>query len=148
MNTEMTERTALHWPAYCMEAAGLGAFMISACAFGVLLEHPTSPLRAAIASDDLRRVLMGAAMGLTAVGLVYSPWGRRSGAHVNPAVTWTFFRLGRVTGRDALAYTVAQFAGGLAGVLLVAALLGPAFLAPPVQGVATVPSAYGVVVAY
>ena len=31
--------------------------------------------------------LMGLAMGLTAMALIYSPWGRRSGAHLNPAGT-------------------------------------------------------------
>ena len=37
-------------------------------------------------------------MGLTAIALIYSPWGQRSGAHFNPAVTLTFFRLRRVAG--------------------------------------------------
>ena len=58
-------------------------------------------------------------MGLTAVGIIYSPWGRQSGAHLNPAVTLTFFRLGKVAGWDAVFYVMAQILGGLAGVLLV-----------------------------
>lgn len=32
-----------HWPEYLIEAAELGFFMISACFFVVLLEHPASP---------------------------------------------------------------------------------------------------------
>jgi aquaporin Z len=91
---------------------------------------------------------MGVAMGLTAIGLVYSPWGRRSGAHINPAVTLTFLRLGRVRGRDAAAYVAAQFAGGLAGALGVAVLLGNAFVAPPVTAVATLPGPAGLGVAF
>jgi len=79
---------------------------------------------------------------------VYSPWGRRSGAHINPAFTATMFRLGRVSGRDALAYAVAQFTGGAAGVFLLAALLGDAFLAPPVAAVATLPGPWGQAVAF
>ena len=39
-------------------------------------------------------------MGLTAIGLIYSPWGQRSGAHFNPPVTLTVLRLGKVTPRD------------------------------------------------
>jgi aquaporin Z len=81
----MNDRTKFHWVEYFMETAGLGAFMISACAFGVLLEHPTSPIRAAIPADGLRRAVMGAAMGLTAIAIVYSPFGKRLGAHFNRA---------------------------------------------------------------
>src|SRR5712691_12940037 len=69
---------ATHWPEYLMEAAGLGIFMLAACAFGVLLEHPMSPVNEMIENPFVRRVLMGIAMGLTAIGIVYSPWGRRS----------------------------------------------------------------------
>jgi len=91
---------------------------------------------------------MGLAMGLTAIALVYSPWGRRSGAHINPAFTLTMFRLGRMRGRDAAAYGLAQFAGGLAGVLLVAAACGSAFSAEPVAAVVTRPGASGNAVAF
>ena len=131
-----------------MEALGLGLFMVSAGGFGTLLEHPGSPVHQAIASALARRALMGLAMGATAIGLVYSPWGRRSGAHINPAFTATMFRLGRVSGRDAVAYALAQFAGGAAGVFLLAALLGEAFLAPPVAAVATLPGPSGIAVAF
>ena len=62
-----------HWPEYLMEAAGLGLFMLSACVFATLLEHPASPVRQAISDPIQRRILMGLAMGLTAVSLVYSP---------------------------------------------------------------------------
>ena len=85
-----------HWPEYLMEAAGLGMFMISACLFGTLLEYPGSPVHNAIADPMLRRVLMGFAMGLTAIGIIYSPWGKQSGAHINPSITMTFFRLGKI----------------------------------------------------
>ena len=70
--------------------------MVSACLFATLLEHPTSPIRQAVADPLLRRIPMGVAMGLTAVAIVYSRWGQRSGAHLNPAVTLTFWRLGKV----------------------------------------------------
>jgi len=46
-----------HWPEASMEALGLGLFMVSAGLFGTLLEAPASPVRAAIASPDVRRAL-------------------------------------------------------------------------------------------
>jgi aquaporin Z len=81
---------------YAIEAALLGLFMIAACGFTVLLEHPASPVRHTLPDPVIRRMLMGLAMGSTAVTLIYSPWGKRSGAHMNPAVTLTFARLGKV----------------------------------------------------
>jgi aquaporin Z len=142
------QTTRVHWPEALMEALGLGLFMVSAGVFGTLLEFPGSPVHQALPSAFGRRALMGVAMGLTAIGLVYSPWGRRSGAHINPAFTLTFLRLGRVRARDAGAYVVAQFAGGLAGALAVAAFLGDAFVGPPVSAVATLPGPAGLAVAF
>ena len=59
---------------------------------------------------------MGVAMGSTAVALIFSPLGKRSGAHFNPSVTLTFFRLGKIKAWDAVFYVLFQFAGGIAGV--------------------------------
>src|ERR1700746_437225 len=92
---------ASHWPEYLMEAACLGLFMVSACSFTVLLQHPGSIVRQMIPSAFLRRALTGVAMGLTAIALIYSPWGKQSGAHLNPSITLTFFRLGKIEPWDA-----------------------------------------------
>jgi len=137
-----------HWPEYLSEAAGLGAFMVSACAFAVLLFHPASPAVGGVEGEAARRVLMGAAMGLTNVLLVHSPWGMRSGAHNNPAVTLAFYRLGKVKGEDAFFYVLAQFAGGVAGVVLAALALGEPVSAPSVNYVVTVPGSLGVAAAF
>ena len=91
-----------HWPEYMIEALCLGSFMISACSFSVLLEHPASPLRTTVMNADVRRLLTGLAMGTTAVLLIYSPLGQRSGAHMDPATTLTFYRLGKVERWDAI----------------------------------------------
>ena len=133
----------VHWPEYFMEAALLGAFMVSACVFGALYEFPQSPVRQAITSGFLRRVLMGLTMGLTAVAIIYSPWGKRSGAHINPSVTWTFFRLGKIKFWDAAFYTVAQFNGAVLGVFLVARFLSKQISDPAVRYVVTVPGHNG-----
>jgi len=144
----MLDALKKHWPEYLMEAAGLGIFMISACGFGVLLEHPASLVHQAISDSFVRRILMGVAMGLTAVAIIYSPWGKQSGAHINPSVTLTFLRLGKVAPHDALFYIIAQFAGGIAGVLISAAVFGDLLANPSVNYVATVPGPGGTVVAF
>ena len=132
-----------HWPEYLMESAGLSVFMISAGLFTTLLEYAASPVHQSISSEFVRRTLIGLAMGLTAVGLIYSPWGQQSGAHFNPAVTLSFLWLGKVKPWDALFYVISQTIGGLAGVLLVSFTLRDSFGQPPVSYVATVPRPAG-----
>lgn len=137
-----------HWPEYLMEAAALGMFMISACVFGVLLEHPASPVHQALPVQMLRQILGGIAMGLTAVAIISSPWGQRSGAHMNPAFTLTFLSLGKVAPWDALFYVLAQFAGGIAGVVLSSWIIGPPLRSKAINYVVTVPGSRGPWVAF
>lgn len=143
----MTTALRQHWPEYLMEAWGLGTFMVAAGVVGTLVFYPHSLVFRDIPDPFLQRVIMGLGMGLTAMGIMYSPWGKQSGAHINPAVTLTFYRLGKVDPWDALFYIVFQFAGGLLGVLIVASLLKDPFTYKPVSYVATVPGPTGVTVA-
>ncbi len=137
-----------HWPEYLIEGAGIGAFMLSALGFCVLLEHPASPLRAALPDPALRRVLMGLAMGATAISLVYSRFGQRSGAHFNPAFTLSFFRLGKLAPADALFYAGFQLAGAVLGTALGALLLGMLPAHPAVNYAITVPGPAGTALAF
>ena len=144
----MRNALAHHWPEYAMEAAGLAAFMVSACLFTTALELPTSPLVGLVPEATLRRGLIGLAMGATAVSVIYSPWGKQSGAHLNPSVTLAFLRLGKVKPWDAAFYVVAQFVGGLAGVLFARMLLGPALASPQVNYAITTPGPGGAALAF
>jgi aquaporin Z len=132
-----------HWPEYLMEAAELGTFMISACVFTTLFEHPVSPVHGFLPGGMLRRVFMGMAMGLTAISIISSPWGKRSGAHLNPGVTLAFYSLGRIQGRDAFFYALAQFAGGITGVSLASLLIGGLLRHPSVNYAVTMPGPKG-----
>ncbi len=128
-----------HWPEYLIEASCIGFFMISACGFSVLLSHPSSPVANAIHSEFLRRSLMGTAMGSTAIAIIFSPFGMRSGAHINPSVTLTYLRLGRVKPSDAAFYTLFQFLGAIVGVLLAATLIGDLLAHQSVNYAVTIP---------
>ena len=144
----MTATLKRHWPEYLIEAAALGLFMVSATLLTLLIEHPASPIRQAVGDALIRRLMMGLAMGATAIALIYSPWGRRSGAHMNPSVTLTFLRLGKIAPVDAFFYVAAQFAGGLVAVLLVASVARMALADPAVRYAATVPGPRGSAVAF
>jgi len=128
------EALRTHWPEYLIEAAALGTFMVSACTVGVVLHG-------AGVGGWMARVLGGIAMGLTAVTIICSRWGQRSGAHMNPAVTLAFTTLGKIAPWDAVFYVAAQFAGGTAGVVLSRLLLGKAV--EDVNYVVTIPGPQG-----
>src|SRR5262245_220984 len=138
----------LHWPEYTIEAACLGRFMISSCSFGALFGHPDSPIVRLVQSRTLLRMMMGLAMGATAVALIYSPLGKRSGAHMNPATTLTFLRLGKIRSADAFFYITAQFIGAIVGVATAAWILGAPLAHPSVKYVVTRPGAYGIAGAF
>ena len=142
----MIESFREHWQEYLIEAWGLGTFMVSACFFATLLFYPHSPF---YSSDKfLLNVLMGLAMGLTATGIILSPWGKRSGAHINPAVTLTFFRLGKINIQDTVFYILFQFIGGTSGVLVSWFVLGKRLESSSVNFAVTVPGALGVTAAF
>jgi aquaporin Z len=142
------ESFRLHWPEYLMEAGESGLYLFSACAVASLLWHPASPFQPYLPSDALRRIWMGLAMGASIIAIVHSPWGKQSGGHFNPALTFTFYRLGKVTSWDAVFYSAAQFLGAPAGVALASLALQGAPADRAVRYAATMPGIYGNAIAF
>jgi aquaporin Z len=142
-SSSVIDRLKRHWPEYLMEAGELGIFMIVVVVFVALLEYPASPIHLAVPNPALRRVVIGIIIGLAASGIVYSPWGQRTGAHFNPAFTLTFYRLGKVHRWDAVFYVAAQFVGGAAGVGIASALLRNIVAHPAVNYAVTMPGSAG-----
>lgn len=138
----------LHWREYAIEGWALGTFMLSACLCGTLVFHPASPVYGVVGAPWARRGVMGILMGCTLAALVYSPWGRRSGAQMNPAFTLTFLRLGKIAPTDAAGYIAAQFLGGAIGVWVAVRLIGMSLAHPSVDFVVTRPGSAGVLAAF
>jgi len=137
----MTERFKRHWREYLMEAAGLAGFVVGASLLTVFLEHPEMPVMRSWLGDYpmWRRVPLGIILGAYITGVVYL-FGKRSGAHINPAVTWAFFRLGKIGFTDAVFYTLAQFAGAVAAAQITKLALGDFYADPPIRYVVTEPA--------
>ena len=138
-----------HWPEYLMEALELGLLVFMACASAALFHHPASTIAHILVGHPLlQRLAVGLTMGLTMIAIIYSPMGKRSGAHFNPAVTFTFFRLGKIQAADTFFYIVFQFLGGIAGGMAAGWILGSFVSAPEVGFATTEPGAHGIVVAF
>ncbi|GAC1435661.1 MAG: aquaporin [Terriglobales bacterium] len=132
-----------NWSLYVFEGLELAIFMLSACASTVFLFDPAYPALHLLPSAVLRRALMGVAMGATAVLIIHSPMGKRSGAHFNPAITLTYLRLGKIAAWDASFYVLFQFIGGVFGVAVAAIFFGSSLAKPTVDYAVTVPGRYG-----
>ncbi|WP_329221958.1 MIP/aquaporin family protein [Streptomyces microflavus] len=77
--------------------------------------------------------LLGAGVGALLAALMVSAPGRRSGGHLNPAVTLALWRLGAFPGRDVVPYLVAQLSGSVVGTWLAGLVWGPVVSGPPVS---------------
>ncbi|TGE09591.1 MIP/aquaporin family protein [Hymenobacter fodinae] len=129
-----------HWRHYLAEALGIAFFVTCAGLLTTLLEHPASPVRQALQTNDtVRHWLMGLAMGLVIVLIVYSPWGKQSGAHINPAVTVAFWQLGKIKTPDAVWYVLGQVAGAIGAAQLLKLVLGQLYAHPTVNFTVTQP---------
>ncbi|MEP7164376.1 MAG: aquaporin [Ferruginibacter sp.] len=137
-----------NWKLYLMEAFGLAIFMISACFFGGILESRSSIVHHAIESGFIRNIIMGIMMGLTALFIFYSPWTSPSGSHINPAVTLSLLRIGKMNRFDAFFYIVFQFIGGTIAVYIMQWLMGDTLTNQPVNSVVTIPGKTGVAAAF
>jgi aquaporin Z len=146
---ELLAALRCHWRHYLAEAAGLAFFITCGSLFTVALEHPATPLHQALLGQEvLRRGVLGVGMGLVIVAIVYHPWGKQSGAHINPAVTLAFWQLNKIRRADALWYVLAQVLGGLGSAGFWALVLGDYYAHPRVHHVTTQPGPGGPAVAF
>jgi aquaporin Z len=106
-----------------MELTETGLYLFFTCIFATLLQHPASPIRHLLPNAIVRRACFGISTGATIVAVALTPWEKQSGGHLNPAMTLTFCRLGKMEFWDAIFYGVAQFTGATAGVAIASALL-------------------------
>jgi glycerol uptake facilitator protein/aquaporin Z len=96
------------------------------------LRDPVSPLY--IADLNVALAVIGVLSGAILTGLILAPPGRRSGGHMNPAVTVGLWLMDAFPGRSVLPYVIAQLAGSVAGTGLARLLWGRVALSLVVYG--------------
>ncbi len=85
---------------------------------------PHSPLASVLPSQSWRLLVTGLLFASSGALVTISPLGRRSGAHLNPAVTFAMWLQGKVHAHDLAGYSVSQLIGATLGTLTVRALWG------------------------
>jgi predicted DCC family thiol-disulfide oxidoreductase YuxK len=127
-----------------MEGTEIASLMLSICVFGTLLYSNDSPFtNYFVISRAIRSVLMGIAIAVTTYLIIRFPFGRRSGAYFNPAITVTFLWLRRIHHWDAVCYVSAHFVGAMVGVAIAREIFRLRLSSAPVLYLVTLPGAYG-----
>lgn len=80
---------------------------------------PHSPIAVLVPSRYWRFLITGVLFASTGALVTVSPVGRRSGAHLNPAVSLAFFTQGHLHRADLAGYVLSQSAGAVLGAALV-----------------------------
>jgi aquaporin Z len=133
-----------------MEMGELGCYLYVACVATTLVRAPGLGRASICLQQACSLVSDGTslAMGATGIAIVMSPWGKRSGGHFNPEITFTFCRMGKVEFWDGLFYVFAQLLGAIGGFHLARYVLRGALSNHVVHYAVTVPGVYGCAVAF
>lgn len=99
------------------EAIGTALLVAVGLSIVILAFGHGSPVLQVVPSAGLRRLITGFLFGTTGALIALSPLGKESGAHINPAVTLSFWLMRKLRADVALGYVFAQLAGAVAGAL-------------------------------
>ena len=113
----MYDEKPTRWQLFMAEMCGTGLLLLVGLSSVIFMFAESSPFVALVPSLTVRRVLNGFFFGSVGATIAVSPIGKISGAHVNPIVTMGFWLVGKLTGRTAIGYVIAQFCGALLGCL-------------------------------
>jgi aquaporin Z len=93
--------------------------------------------------DSARVLLISASLGFGVLGMAYA-FGDVSGGHFNPAISLGFWLSGRLEGREVVPYILAQVAGGIVAMGLIAGIAygGPSGFFASVQAHALASQGY------
>jgi aquaporin Z len=107
----------LPWPLFASELVGTAVLVLLGLSLVIVMFGDGSAMARLVPGEGARRLLTGFLFGTVGGALALSPVGKVSGAHINPAVTFGFYLVGRLDVRVALGYVAAQLAGAVVGCL-------------------------------
>lgn len=112
----MRTRRAVHLWEWAAESTGTGFVLFCTLTTIYWTERLGSIFMRGSQSTSLRLLVIGVVAATSAAAVAYSPFGRLSGAHLNPAVTLAFWLQRHVHPVDLVGYVVAQVVGAIVGV--------------------------------
>ena len=111
----MTEETPSRLEIFMAELCGTGLLLLIGLSSVIFMFAESSPFVALVPGLTVRRIISGFFFGSVGSMIALSPLGKASGAHINPIVTMGFWLMGRLRGRAAIGYVLAQFVGAVLG---------------------------------
>lgn len=91
--------------------------------FALVFVGPGAAAVNAASEGAVSSVGVGLSFGLVVMAMIFA-LGHISGCHINPAITFVFRLLGRITTRRAAGYVACQLAGAVLAGLVIVAILG------------------------
>lgn len=107
----------LPWQVFTSELVGTALLVLVGLSLVILMFGEGSPIKEVLPDEGWRRLITGFLFGSTGALIALSPVGKRSGAHINPAVTLAFRLMGKLDLRTTLGYIGAQLIGAMVGAL-------------------------------
>ena len=98
----------LHPRMYAAEFAGTALLVFLGLSIVIAMWGHDAPFASLPISPGVRRLITGFLFGSIGAAIAFSPIGRMSGAHINPAVTFAFWLEGKLLWRDASFYLMAS----------------------------------------
>jgi len=115
-----------HWREYCSEFIGTALLLFIGIGAISLNFGSHSFIPQFIPDQSIRLLITGLMFAGGATLIIYSSLGQRSGGHINPAVTLSFWILNKIKAVDAFVYMGMQFSGAVLGTYFAALLFGEA----------------------
>jgi aquaporin Z len=105
------------WQLYLSEFLGTAILLLLGLSLVIFMFGSGSPVSQLIPNYKLRQSISGFLFGCIGASIALSPIGRKSGAHINPAVTLAFRLFGKIDLGTSMGYIIAQLSGAIVGCL-------------------------------
>ena len=117
MTTESAQDWRVRWRLFFAEAIGTAALVFGGVSMVIVMSGDGSPVARLVPNEWVRTALTAFLFGCVGTAVALSRVGKESGAHINPAVTMSFWMMRKLDGRTAVGYILAQLAGASVGAL-------------------------------